>query len=220
MPQTLENHAPAVASGRYATAAEWWDALGRVPMARIVFPPHAGLATEEDVAGLDDHQDRLCEWIDGTLVEKEIGFEESLITSRIIVLLSLHVSASKLGIVVGPDGMMRILPNRIRIPDAAYINFARLPGGKVPKDAIPSLAPDLAVEVLSEGNTTEEMRIKLQDYFAAGTRLVWYVNPRSRSVDVYTSAVQVIHLSDGDVLTGGDVLPGFQTPLAAIFDLA
>ncbi len=54
-----------------------------------------------------------------------------------------------------------------------------MPGGRLPAEAIPSLVPDLAVEVLSPSNTAAEMDQKLRDYFAAGVRLVWYLDPRA-----------------------------------------
>ncbi|HEY8669190.1 MAG TPA: Uma2 family endonuclease, partial [Tepidisphaeraceae bacterium] len=135
---------------------------------------------------LDDHEDRLCELIDGTLVEKVMGYEESAVALRIAHLLMAFVAPRKLGILTGEAGMMRIMPNRVRIPDVAFVSFDRLPGRKSPGVPIPHLAPDLAVEVLSESNTRQEMQKKLQEYFTAGTRLVWYVDLKTRSVDVYT----------------------------------
>ena len=79
------------------------------------------------------------------------------------------------------------------------------------------MAPDLAVEVISRGNTREEMERKLLDYFAAGVRLVWYVYPVMREVRVYTMPEAYVTLGGQDTLDGGDVLPGFQLPLATLF---
>jgi Uma2 family endonuclease len=149
-----------------------------------------------------------------------MGYEESLIAVRIAYLLSAFVIPRKLGLVSGPDGMMRILTGRVRIPDIAFVSFDRLPGRQVPREPIPSLVPDLAVEVLSDSNTRQEMAIKLREYFTAGTRLVWYVDAKARSVDVYNAVDQVQTLADNAILTGADVLPGFQTPVSAIFDIA
>ena len=83
--------------------------------------------------------------------------------------------------------------------------------------AIPDLAPDLAVEVLSEGNTKQEMERKLKDYFFAGVRLVWYIDVKKRTVEVYTSPDQGVTLTEGQNLDGGDVLPGFRLPLRQLF---
>ena len=60
-----------------------------------------------------------------------MGFEESLIAMRIAQLLLNFVMPRKLGIVSGPDGMMRMIPERVRIPNVAFVRFDRLPGGKL-----------------------------------------------------------------------------------------
>src|SRR5207302_308329 len=83
-----------------------------------------------------------------------------------------------------------------------------------PDEPIPELAPDLAVEVLSESNTRAEMDRKRQEYFRAGTRLVWEVDPRTRTVAVYNSADNPVTLRAADVLDGGSVVPGFSLPLS------
>jgi Uma2 family endonuclease len=81
------------------------------------------------------------------------------------------------------------------------------------------LAPDLAIEVLSEGNTPREMARKGNEYFASGCRLVWLVDPRTRSIVVYTSPAENITLTEKETVTGGDVLPGFLLPLRQPFRL-
>ena len=86
MTQTAK-HPSSTEQVHFRTAADWWDALGGVPLNRIVFDPWPGTATEADVIRLDDHEDRLCELIDGTLVEKTMGFEESVLAVRIGYLL-------------------------------------------------------------------------------------------------------------------------------------
>lgn len=91
------------------------------------------------------------------------------------------------------------------------------PGGVVPDQPMLRLAPALAVEVLSPGNTREEMDRKLQDYFAAGVRLVWNVDPEARAVTVYTAPDRSCVLAEDQTLDGGDVLPGFTLPLRKLF---
>ena len=71
------------------------------------------------------------------------------------------------------------------------------------------MAPDLVVEVLSKGNTPREMNRKLDEYFRAGVRLVWYVDPKRRQVRVFTDREHSVVLGEDDQLEGGDVLPGF-----------
>jgi Uma2 family endonuclease len=219
MTQTID-HPSSEPPVHFRTAADWWEALGGVPLDRIVFDPWPGTATEADVIRLDDHEDRLCELIDGTLVEKTMGYEESLLASRIAYFLMSFVIPQKLGLVSGEAGMMRILSHRVRIPDVAFVSFDRLPGRKSPGVPIPDLFPDLAVEVLSDSNTRREMENKLQEYFKAGTKLVWYVDLKTKSIEVFTSPAQVTRLSGSDILNGGDVLPGFEVALPILFEIA
>ena len=64
------------------------------------------------------------------------------------------------------------------------------------------------------------MQRKLRDYFAAGVRLVWYIDPRTRSAKSYTAEDQFVEVSDAGALSGGDVLPGFEIQLRELFDKA
>jgi Uma2 family endonuclease len=79
------------------------------------------------------------------------------------------------------------------------------------------VAPDLAVEIISEGNTEGEMNLKLDEYFAAGVRLVWYIDPGTRSAQIYTAREQSETIGQSGVLDGRDVLPGFQLVLGELF---
>ena len=75
----------------------------------------------------------------------------------------------------------------------------------------------MTVEVLSPSNTKAEMQIKLGEYFQAGVRLVWIVDPKKKTVSVYTSPEEVTTLAEKQTLTGGEVLPGFELPLKTLF---
>ncbi|MFZ1933405.1 MAG: Uma2 family endonuclease [Thermoguttaceae bacterium] len=201
----------------WITVADLFEQLGHVPQERVLLVPTPGTATEKDVLDLIDHSDRICELVDGVLVEKTMGYLESMLAGAILELLRGFVRKRKLGIVLGADGTLKILRNQVRIPDVCFISWDRFPGGRLPKTPIPAVAPDLAVEVLSDSNTEGEMRRKLQDYFTAGVRLVWYVDPRTRTASAYTSPEHCTVFDENGVLTGGDVLPGFELPLRELF---
>ena len=200
------------------TAVDLVERFGAIPLNRVVQDPPPGTATEQDVIDLEAHQDRLCELIDSTLVEKTVGAYESYLTVLLIRVIGDYVEKNNLGVVLGPDGMMRLAPGLVRIPDVSYISRQRLPGGKMPHESIPDLSPDLAVEVISRHNTRQEMDRKLQDYFASGTRLVWFVyhTPR-REVWVYVKPDEFSVVHEDETLDGRDVLPGFQLTLADLF---
>ncbi len=169
-------------------------------------------------------EDRLCELIDGVLVEKTVGYYASRIALLIGYFLEDFLGQHDLGIVLGADGMLQLQQEQVRIPDVSFISWAHFPDRELPSEPIPRLVPDLAVEVLSTSNTPQEMNRKLQEYFAAGTQLVWYVAPETQRITVYTAPaqgpVQWIELGVEDSLDGGDVLPGFHLPIRELFDRA
>ncbi len=191
--------------------------LGDVPTSRIRFQPYP--ASEEDVLAVRDKERRLCELVDGLLVEKAMGYHESFLALQLAFFLDAFVAPKKLGLIAGEAGMLKLSSGLVRIPDVSFISWARVPGGKVPKEPIPQLAPDLAVEVLSKSNTVAEMKRKLKDYFKAGVSLVWIIDPETRTVAVHTSPKTIVPLSESDTLDGGDVLPGFTLALRDLFAL-
>ena len=204
-------------SPRGDTVGELLSRLGDIPPHRVLLRPAPGTATEADVVAMDDHHDRLCELVDGTLVEKGMGLRESIVAMMLGELLSAFVRARKLGLVSGEAGMMKLLPGLVRIPDIAYFSWARMPGGRLPSQPVPEMAPDLAVEVLSESNTKKEMIRKRREYFEAGVRLVWEVDINDRTVAVYTPGSDVRLLGESETLDGGAVLPGFNVLLKELF---
>ncbi len=200
--------------------AELMERLGGVPPERIRCIPPPGTATEQDVIAYESATGRLCELVDGVLVEKAMAFYESLIAIVLGRFLQEFVSRHKLGVVAGADGSMKLAPGLVRIPDVSFISWARLPGGKIPRAPIPALFPDLAVEVLSESNTKAEIQRKLGEYFEAGTRLAWIIDPRTRTARAYTTAEQFAQMTEDDLLDGGEVLPGFELSLRQLFEEA
>jgi len=200
------------------TLADLQKRLGGIPLERIWYHPAPGTATEKDVIEAENRENRLCELVDGTLVEKAMGFEESRLAWRLGHLVGLYLDQNDLGICVGADGMMRIAPGLVRIPDLSFIAWDKLPGRESPADPIPDLAPDLAVEVLSEGNTKPEMARKVREYFEAGVRVVWLIDPKKRTARVFSGVDQSILVRAHQALDGGDVLPGFVLPLKDLLD--
>lgn len=199
------------------TAADLVEHFGPIPLSRIRQDPPPGAACEQDVVELHDHEDRLYELVDGVLVEKTVGSYESYLALLIGRFLAEYAEKHNLGIVLGADGMMRLCPGLVRIPDVSFISFERLPGRRIPRQAFFELGPDLAVEVISRSNTRKEMDRKLQDYFASGVRLVWYVYPATREVHVFRSAESGVVLRGSETLEGGEVLAGFTLPLDRLF---
>ena len=204
-------------STRDMTVADLLERFGPMPAGRIRTNPLPGTATEQDVIDIEARESRLCELVDGVLVEKTVGVYESYLAMEIGSILREFVKRNGLGFVVGSDGMLRLAHGLVRIPDVSFVSWAQLPGRRVPRVPIAELAPELAVEVISPSNTAREMERKLQDFLAAGVRLVWYVHPGPQEVHVYTAERHDVLTIDQE-LSGGDVLPGFVLPLRRLFE--
>lgn len=199
------------------TFGELLEQLGGISPHRIRLRPAPGSATEKDLLDLLNRSNRLCELVDGVLVEKVMGYPESSLACQIIKLLGNFLDRHDLGNLAGMDGTMRLMPKLVRIPDISFVRWEKLPGREPPSAPIPNLVPDLAVEVLSEGNTRGEMDRKLREYFLAGVVLVWLVDLNARSVQVYTSPEDCRVLKESDTLDGEMVLPGLRLPIEMIF---
>lgn len=202
------------------TLADLLHRLGDIPLERIRFRPSPGTATEEDVVEAEARSGRLCELVDGVLVEKGMGYYESRLAVVLIFFLESYLEDNDLGIVLGADGMTRMEPGLVRMPDVAFHSWTHFPNRLLPPGAFVHQAPDLAVEILSPSNTEREMERKRGENFAGGCRLVWQVYPRTHRVRVYTSPDAFVELSETDTLEGDPVLPGFKLSVRRWFERA
>ena len=203
------------------TLADLMDRLGNVPLARIRLHPFPGTATVADVLRLCDREPKcLCELVDGVLVEKVMGHQESRLALRLAQALQNYLDMHDIGILAGADGPHQILADQVRFPDVAFIAYDRIPERADPATPVPNWIPNLAVEVLSAGNTRAEMSRKLRDYFEAGVELVWYVDPSDHTVRVYHSPEAVVTLTEADDLDGEQILPGFRLNIRDWFERA
>ncbi len=199
------------------TVADMQDHLGGIPLKRIMVVPPPGTATVDDVEHIRNTTGRICELVDGTLVEKTVGYFESRLAAVLIYFIERFLETARLGMVLAPDGALNVLAGVVYAADVSFISWQRLPGGELPKEPIPNLVPDLAVEVLSKSNTKAEMQRKLREYFRAGVHLVWFIDPKTRTAAAYTAPEQTIHIPSNGVLDGGEVLRGFHLPLEELF---
>jgi len=209
--------APTLPSRTQWTVADLLARFGPILAARIRTNPAPGTATEADVIEIHNREKRLYELVDGILVEKTMGYHESYLALLLGHLLNSFVIPRRLGLVAGEAGMLRLAAGLVRIPDVSFVSWDRLPDRQIPREPIPHLAPDLAVEVLSASNTPKEMDEKLHDYFAAGAKLVWYVDPAAKTVTVFIRPEKGMILRENQTLDGGSVLPGFSLRLAELF---
>jgi Uma2 family endonuclease len=146
------------------------------------------------------------------------GDEHGGVTMELASPLHQYVKRNNLGRVYAAETGFKLEsnPDTVRAPDIAFVSTERLQGAGS-MQGYRSGAPDLAVEVLSPGNTKREMAEKVKEYFAAGARLVWIVNPKLKTVVVYRSVNDILTLTEKDTLDGETVVPGFQISVAEIF---
>lgn len=208
-----------LAKVEFDTLGDLLASLGGISPKRLQFRPAPGTATVRDVERVRVKTRRICELVDGTLVEKAMGAQESFVALQLGKRMQRwNDDRGDLGMILGEAGTLKLMKGLVRAPDLSFTSWDRLPGRVVPAEPVPNLAPDLAVEVLSKGNTREEMERKLKEYFLSEVRLVWYIDPRKRTVRVFTSPDDATELGEADTLDGGNVLPGFSVEVARLFD--
>jgi Uma2 family endonuclease len=207
-------------NGSPPNMAEIWFRAGQVPMERIIMRPTPGTATLDDAVKSKDTLNVSCELVDGILVAKTMGYFESKIALALAFFIQQYLEKHPIGEVAGADGPCETLPNHARKPDVSFTSFARIRSQSKPTRKALPFSPDLAVEVLSESNTSAEMEKKLNEYFATGARLVWYVEPELRTARAYTSVDQWEDIGPNGILRGHDVLPGFELSLVKLFERA
>jgi Uma2 family endonuclease len=174
--------------------------------------------TAEDLLALPD-DDKQYELVEGVLIEMSpSGRPHSRDGLRIATKLLNFVELHDLGEAYGADAgfILRRNPDTVRGPDAALVRKNRLV--ELDDEGFLPLAPDLAVEVVSPSNTVNEMSRKVREYLDAGSAMVWVVEPVRRQVTVYTPDNMARIHRDGDTLTGGDIIPGFELDVTYIFD--
>jgi len=146
------------------------------------------------------------------------GGEHGAVVWNLSGMLAPHIKANDLGQGFGAETGFKIEsnPDTVRAADIAFVSRERIPETGIPKNFWP-LAPDLVVEVVSPGDTYQEVEEKVEQWLAAGARAVWVCNPKLRGVSVHRSMADVTRLSEGDELDGGEVVPGFRCKVSEIF---
>lgn len=199
------------------TVADLLRSLGGIPSERVRLEPHPGTATVKDALRVLAKEDRICELVNGVLVEKPPGGFEAVLGGVVVQRLWDYLEKLRLGVIVGAGALLQILPRQIRSPDAAFISFDRIPDPEPKLGRAPKWIPNLAIEVLSPGNTEREMRRKRREYFKAGVQMVWMIQPATKTATVYRSPTDFDELLEDGVLRAPEILPGFELPLPDLF---
>lgn len=178
----------------------------------------APIITPEQLAAMPNDAD--FELVDGQLVERKMGNKANWVATELARLLGNHVHAEALGWIFTAEAGYRLNPSRpntVRKPDVSFVAAGRLPNEE-PADAYDRLAPDLAAEVISPGDTVSELDDKVEEYLRAGVRLIWVINPDLQVVRVYHADGTIDTLRVNDQLSGGDIILGFRCQVSALFN--
>jgi len=151
------------------------------------------------------------------------GGEHGVEAFEIGALLWLHVKKKKLGVICAAETGFVISNKTVRAPDAAFISQARLEAnrgkmdGEIRTEKFWPFAPDLAVEVVSPGDRAGEVADKVRDWLKSGAAMVWVIYPRSQTIHVFTAPETMQILEADDLLSGGEIVPGFSCKVRDIF---
>ena len=182
-------------------------------------PPPPRLITADELLAMPRQPGRRYELIRGVLVAKmPTGFAHSVVVTMIATALNLWAGPRGYGAVVsGEPGYTLELgpPDTVMAPDVAWIAPGRIPPAGA--SGFPHLVPDLAVEVKSPGDTTAALARKAQLWLHYGARQVWAVDPERLTLTQYIAGAAPVTLGEWDILDGGDLLPGFRTPVWRLF---
>jgi Uma2 family endonuclease len=176
------------------------------------------LLTADDLVGLPATEDRV-ELVAGRVERMApAGFEHGLIAAAVAHALRSFVLERGLGAVVSAETgfLLKRDPDTVRAPDVGFVAVERLATGGRPVGFFAG-APDLAFEVVSPTDTAEAVDAKVLDYLDTGSRQVWILSPRRRTLRVVESRERSRILGPDDTLSGGDLLPGFAVHVGDLF---
>jgi Uma2 family endonuclease len=174
--------------------------------------------TDAEFMALPDDGHRY-ELVNGALVDMgNSGAKHGYVCSTLMILLGGYVRLQRLGAMFDSSTAFKMKSGNRRAPDISFVAKERLQGLEDLPDGFLEGAPDLVVEILSPGNTTEEIHTKIVEYFENGARLIWVVHPNEHYVLVYRSSQEPDRLlKSTDSLDGEDVVSGFLLPVADLF---
>jgi|ERR1022692_1756750 Uma2 family endonuclease len=161
------------------------------------------------------------EWVNGRALQKPYGeTKHALAQARFGAALGEWACEHGAGM-AGIGWGFKVQPpheeRRPLVPDVAFLSYARLPYDEMLKTDVPRLAPDVVVEILSPDDRRPDVNEKVRVYLAAGTAVLFLVDPETRSVEVYDRHGQT-HVSEDAVLIH-DALPGFRLAVHQLFSL-
>ena len=175
--------------------------------------------TPEDLLLMPD-EGQGYELVDGEVREMNVSKESSRTSGKISHFLEVYCETVAPGWVYPEGTSFRCFPDdpgRVRRADAAFISLARMPAETYEDEGHCSIVPDLVAEVVSPNDLAHEVQEKLEQWLDAGVKIVWIVQPETKTVRVHRADGGYAFLKEADTLTAEGVLPGFSIPVAKLF---
>ena len=178
---------------------------------------HRTLLTAEELLQMEDST--RYELVKGELVYMSpAGMKHGNITGDLASRMIVHAQTNLCGEVFVKSGyILEREPDTVRGPDISFVSKARIPKEGIP-DGFFEMAPDVAVEIVSPSDRYQDIEEKVHEYLNAGSKMVWVVSPKQRTVTVYRSLTDVKVLTEKEELTGDDVISGFRCAVREIFE--
>ncbi len=161
------------------------------------------------------HPDYRMELVDGAIVVMTpSGYESDEVAANAITALNSWVKPQRLGRVTASSAGFKLGDKNVKAPDASFVRAERL---RESTRSYAELAPDLMVEVKSPTDDVVALEAKIQQFIDAGTTVGILINPEDETVKVYRANQEAIVLTNDDVLTAPDVLPGWEVPISELW---
>ncbi len=174
--------------------------------------------TPEDLLRMPDGN--RYELVDGELVERVMSMWSSYVAGRCFAKVNEHCEKHRSGWVF-PEGTscqcFPDAPTKVRRPDTSFIRLDRLTAAQVNEEGHCPIAPDLAVQVISPNDVKYEVDRWVREFLNAKTPLVWVINPDVKTVEIYRANGPAEILTEKDMLSGENVIPGFSCKVSDLF---
>jgi Uma2 family endonuclease len=164
-------------------------------------------------------RDSSFELVEGELHEvmSPSGPNHGFVVGNLAAMLHSRIREGRLGRLYVGDTYVLLQrdPDTVLAPDIAFVSAERLP---LEDSAFMTIPPDIAIEVVSPGNSPGEIERKVALFLRGGVRSVWVVYPRQRQIVIHAPEIAPRVFGEGEMVTDPDTLPGFSFSLSDVFE--
>jgi Uma2 family endonuclease len=191
----------------------------RFAPANILLGPRGELWTDHELLALGKDTDTKYELWNGKIISMPpAGIKHGIVIARLMAYLGIHVQQHKFGELLDGQTGFRLSVDECFAPDISFVSRERLKLIQPIGEKLFHGAPDLAVEVLSPGDSIGKTERKIALYLNYGSRLAWLIDPRNKTARIYRPGEDVELLQGERWLTGNSVVPNFRLSLSKLFE--